>query len=103
MDEVGAGVVVVVEPRRLRMVRRVGALDGASVVVVVVVVVVLVVVVAASVISSSAGEVSSSSSAELAEFRREDIWTARTVVGSGLFGSSIVASVVDRALTIDVY
>lgn len=65
----GAEVVVVVEPRRLRIVRRVGVtLEGAAVVVVVVVEALVV-----SVISASVGEVSSSSSAEFGEFSSDDI------------------------------
>lgn len=81
----------VVDPRRLIRGRRV--FIGAAVVVVVVVVVVVsatVVVVGASVSGVSISDV-------LGEFSKEDIWTASTVVGSGLLVSS-VGTVVERIL-----
>lgn len=70
------------------------AVDGAEVVVVVAVVV-------ASV--ASAAVVSGVSTSEaLGEFSKEDIWTASTVVGSGVERSSGVR-VEGRARTIEVY
>lgn len=108
VDDDGAGVVVVVVvvvPRRLRSGRRV-VVDGAAVVVV---------TISASVTAVASG--AEVSSAELGELRREDIWTARTVVGSGPDSSgaelvvSLVGSVIGsweevgvaRALTMDMY
>lgn len=87
----------VVEPRRLIRVRRVGRLGVTGVVVVVVVVVVVGVVVSTTVVGAGDSVSVVSISSEFGELSNEDIWTDRTVVGSGLLVSS-VATVVERTL-----
>lgn len=90
VEVTGAGVVV---PRRRGGARRGGRVEGAGVVT----------VVGASVSSGAASVcMSSSSSSGLGALSREDICTARTVVGSGVSGS-VGGGVEGRLRSMEVY